>query len=119
MALIRPYLHPFYKGFGTDPGTLPFTIYPRGSSLWLAQLLEKEMNLDISQILAELQRERDRINDAITALEKVSGKVGGRGKAAGQAGKRRRRRLTPEGRKRLSDMMKKRWAERKRRAKAA
>ena len=77
------------------------------------------MNLDISQILTELRRERDRINDAITALEKVTEKVGRRGGAARQAGKRRRRRLTPEGRKRLSDMMKKRWAERKRRDKAA
>jgi Spy/CpxP family protein refolding chaperone len=75
--------------------------------------------LDISQILAELRNERDRINDAINVLEKGSVKIDGRTRAARQAGKRRKRRLTPEGRKRLSDMMKKRWAERKKRAKAA
>jgi hypothetical protein len=75
------------------------------------------MNLDISQILIELRRERDRINDAIAALQKVTAKAGGRPRR--QAGTRRKRRLTPEGRKRLSEMMKKRWAERKKRARAA
>ncbi len=71
--------------------------------------------MDISRILEELRRERNRINDAITALEKVA--EGGRGSRARTG--RRVRRLTPEGRKRLSEMMKKRWAERKRRAKVA
>ena len=39
--------------------------------------------------------------------------------AAGEAGngrRRRRRRMSPEARKRISEMMKKRWAERKRKA---
>lgn len=75
--------------------------------------------MDICQILEELRRERESINDAIAALEKVSGKTAARGGTRRHARKMRRRRLTPEGRKRLSDMMKKRWAERKRRAKAA
>jgi hypothetical protein len=74
--------------------------------------------LDIRTILEELRRERDRIDEAITALEKVSHQSAGR-RGPRPGDKPRRRRLTPEGRKRLSEMMKKRWAERKRRAKAA
>jgi hypothetical protein len=74
--------------------------------------------LDVSRILDELRRERTRIDDAIAALEKVA-TPGARGRKGRTAGRPRRRRLTPEGRKRLSEMMKKRWAERKRRAKAA
>lgn len=74
--------------------------------------------MDISQILEELRRERDRVHDAIAALERITtgAEVGGPRR---QNGRRRRRRLTPEGRKRISEMMKKRWAERRRRAKAA
>jgi hypothetical protein len=75
--------------------------------------------LDISQILVELRRERDRILEAIAALEHVGSTSARRGRPPGKAGRPRRRRLTPEGRKRLSDMMKKRWAERKKRARAA
>jgi hypothetical protein len=76
----------------------------------------KELTLDIRSILEELRRERDRIDEAISALQKVSNQSG----RSVRLGERpRRRRLTPEGRRRLSEMMKKRWAERKRRAKAA
>jgi hypothetical protein len=88
-------------------------------SCFAALLYQKELTLDISKILNELRRERDRINDAIAALEKVTTKSNGRRGPRRHAGRPRRRRLTPEGRKRLSDMMKKRWAERKRRAKVA
>jgi Spy/CpxP family protein refolding chaperone len=75
--------------------------------------------LDLSQIIEELKRERARIDEAIDALEQVGGKGTRRGRGGRQSGPKRKRRLTPEGRKRLSDMMKKRWAERKRRARAA
>jgi hypothetical protein len=75
--------------------------------------------LDITQILAELEAERDRIDQAIRSLENI-GSAPRRGRPAGQpVGGRRRRRLTPEGRRRLSEMMKKRWAERRKKAKAA
>jgi Spy/CpxP family protein refolding chaperone len=75
--------------------------------------------LDISKILEELRQERNRIDHAIAALE-GSGSRAGNGRKTARAGNgRRKRRLTPEGRKRLSEMMKKRWAERKRRARAA
>ncbi|HTM26471.1 MAG TPA: hypothetical protein VL225_14845 [Vicinamibacterales bacterium] len=36
------------------------------------------------------------------------------GSAPGSPGRRRRRRMSPEARKRISEMMKKRWAERRR-----
>jgi hypothetical protein len=77
--------------------------------------------LDIHKIVSELEREKDRISKAIAALvesasssfttRKSSG--GGRAAARGK-GKRRRAGITPAGRRRLSEAMKKRWAERKR-----
>jgi geranylgeranyl pyrophosphate synthase len=77
--------------------------------------------LDIQKIVSELEREKDRINRAIAALvESASSgpttrKISGAGKTAAPGrGKRRRGGLTPAGRRRLSEAMKKRWAERKR-----
>jgi hypothetical protein len=70
--------------------------------------------LDRERIVGELKRERDRLSQAIAALAGQSPKAkAGRAAGSGQAnrGKRKRPRLTPEGRKRLSDVMKKRWAE--------
>ncbi len=75
--------------------------------------------MDISKILSELRQERNRIDQAIAALERVGEARSARGPATRTVGRRRRRRLTPEGRKRLSEMMKKRWAERRKRAKTA
>jgi hypothetical protein len=77
--------------------------------------------LDIQKIVSELERERDRISKAIAVLvESASSRLtkrksSGAGKAAAP-GKVTRRRggLTPAGRRRLSEAMKKRWAERKR-----
>ena len=73
--------------------------------------------MDIQAIVKELKRERDRLNAAIAALEGTDSRPAPRKslpttKVAAPPTKKRRR-LTPEGRKRLSDLMKKRWAERK------
>jgi hypothetical protein len=71
--------------------------------------------LDLQKILSELRAETDRIVRAIKAL---GGKATGsaarktRVKGAKRSG-RRRSGITPEGRRRLSLAMKKRWAERK------
>ena len=73
------------------------------------------MNLD--QILSALRAERDRLDRAIAALESGGGSRV-RGAAAMGANGRRKRRLTPEGRRRLSEMMKKRWAERRKKGAA-
>jgi hypothetical protein len=75
--------------------------------------------LDLSKILDQLRSERARIDEAITALEQINGTAARRGRPRLAPGRPRRRRLSPEGRRRLSEMMKKRWAERRRRAKVA
>jgi hypothetical protein len=72
--------------------------------------------LDTGRIVAELKRERDRLSRAIAALEGQSPKAATRRSAAPNravGGKREGDRLTPAGRKRLSDLMKKRWAEKR------
>jgi hypothetical protein len=73
--------------------------------------------LDIQAIVKELKRERDRLNTAIVALEGTD-LPPTRRKASPVADVpappvKKRRRLTAAGRKRLSDMMKKRWAEKR------
>ena len=70
--------------------------------------------MDLTKILSDLKAERDRIDRAIAAL---GGDVVRRGRKPGAVmGPRKKRRggLTAAGRKRLSELMKKRWAERKR-----
>jgi hypothetical protein len=74
--------------------------------------------LEIDQIVANLKKERDRLVRAITALSGVGSAAGGRrGRKAGPKARattrKRRGGITKEGRKRLSELMKKRWAERR------
>ena len=66
--------------------------------------------MDTAAIIAELEAERDRLSQAIDALT-----------ASHAAGTRRgrRRRLSPASKKRISDAMRKTWAERKKKMKAA
>jgi len=80
--------------------------------------------MDIQNILADLKRERDRLSSAIAALEgpgpRRRGRPAGSGAASSpaKAGKRARRHMSAAARKRISEMMKQRWAERKRKAKS-
>ena len=75
--------------------------------------------MEIDRIVADLKKERDRLIRAIEALVGAGGPsvVGRKGRVAALApspAKRKRRGgITKEGRKRLSELMKKRWAERK------
>ena len=78
--------------------------------------------MDIQQILSDLKTERDRIDAAIRALEGTgkSGRGPGRPVGSGKgssAGGRKRRTMSAAARKRISEMMKLRWAERKKKAK--
>jgi len=78
--------------------------------------------MDTQQIISALRDERDRLEQAIAALEGGNGRK--RGRPAGSTGngrrkRRGRRRLSAAAKRRISEMMKKRWAERKRAAKAA
>jgi hypothetical protein len=79
--------------------------------------------LDLDKLVADLAKERDRLGRAISALlgsasAALSGKTKKRvGRPKGTTTKKRKRGgLTPEGRKRLSIAMKKRWAERKKKS---
>jgi hypothetical protein len=73
--------------------------------------------MDTQQIITELEAERDRLDQAISALR---GSLTARRGAGGPGkGRRGRRRLSAAAKRRISEMMKKRWAERKRAAKAA
>jgi exonuclease VII small subunit len=80
-------------------------------------MLHGRSYMDTQQIISELESERDRLEQAISALR---GSMNGRrGIAAVGGGRRGRRHLSAAAKKRISEMMKKRWAERKRAAKAA
>jgi len=69
--------------------------------------------MDIQQILSDLRSERDLIDAAIRALE--GGRTGrGPGRPAGSG---KRRTMSAAARKRISEMMKLRWAERKKKGK--
>ena len=75
--------------------------------------------MEIDKIVADLTKEKDRLVKAIAALVGVgsasTGKKRGRKPGPKAAAKTRKRRggISKEGRKRLSELMKKRWAERK------
>jgi len=78
--------------------------------------------MDIHNILDDLKRERERIDRAIAALEGLGaaaprrrGRPAGSGKGATG---RPRRHMSAASRKRISEMMKQRWAERKKKAKS-
>jgi len=64
--------------------------------------------MDLSLIVEQLKEERDRLNEAIAALQGASRPAGGKqGGAVGHSG---RRRLSAEARRRISKAQKARWA---------
>jgi hypothetical protein len=75
--------------------------------------------VDLERIVADLKQERNRLSRAIAELEGTNSSrpVGKASVAAphsaATAGDKRGKGLTPEGRRRLSLAMKRRWAERK------
>jgi hypothetical protein len=75
------------------------------------------MTVDLEKIVAELRSEMDRIGRAIGLLETSQAPKARRGRprlaTSAASSKPRRKGLTPAGRKRLSELMRKRWAERK------
>lgn len=75
--------------------------------------------MNIAGIVSELQAERTRIERAITALEGLSPNGVASSAAPKQApAVQKRGGLSAAGRKRLSELMKKRWAERRKKASA-
>jgi hypothetical protein len=74
--------------------------------------------VDLGTIVSALKKERDQLNRAIVALEEVGAAdkttvKSSRPTAIARRAKKRGHGLTPEGRKRLSQLMKRRWAERR------
>jgi len=76
--------------------------------------------MDIQNILGDLKRQRERIDSAISALEGLgSGRRRGRPPGSHVVAKRPRRHMSVASRKRISEMMKQRWAERKKKVKSS
>jgi hypothetical protein len=83
--------------------------------------------MDIQNVLQQLETERDRVNRAIAALQELQGipSTPRRGRPpknpqnTGLLSMPKKRTMSPAARKRISEMMKKRWAERRRKNKAA
>ena len=73
----------------------------------------KGTTLNFTNILTELRSERNRINHAIAAIESLNSASGHRRTrpAASTAPERGGRRLTAAARRRLSQLMKQRWAQ--------
>ena len=72
--------------------------------------------MNIAEIVSELKTERNRIDGAINALEGLSPNGAANNHAPKHvqaAGAQKSGGLTAAGRKRLSELMKKRWAERR------
>jgi hypothetical protein len=81
---------------------------------------EEEPILDTQRIVSELKAERNRLDKAITALDGTNTTGATVSKNAtsmdGAQAPRKRHHLTAAGRRRLSMLMKKRWAERRKKA---
>jgi len=73
--------------------------------------------LDLAKLVSDLAKERDRLSRAVKALLGSASSPGSKKRVSRPKGsttkKRKRGGLTPEGRRRLSLAMKKRWRERK------
>jgi len=79
--------------------------------------------MDVEKMLAELRSERDMIEQAIIALERMASSGGDRPRRGrppknterpvveAEPAKRRKRQLSPEGRARIAEAARKRWAE--------
>jgi hypothetical protein len=68
--------------------------------------------MDVQNLLEQLKEERDRIEEAISALQGL----GHPGRKAAGKGGRGRRHMSAEARARISRAMKLRWAQRKKKA---
>jgi len=69
--------------------------------------------MDLDQIVSELKSERTRLDRAITALEtnRVMPTHNGAQRAATVTTRKRRAAITPAGRRRIAEAMRKRWAD--------
>jgi hypothetical protein len=76
--------------------------------------------MDTTTLIRDLRGEKGRIERAIVALEALSSdSTGSQTTRTASANKVGRRKMSPAARKRISEMMKKRWAARRRAAQKA
>jgi hypothetical protein len=73
--------------------------------------------MDLKSIVEQLKSERDRISQAIAAIEGVKTSTG-RATRTVRKGRAGRRRLSAEARRRISEAQKKRWARQRKTQKA-
>ena len=67
----------------------------------------------LSALTAQAAKLRRRAGVRVSAAASSAASAVGAGDSAGTGRKRRRRKMSPEARKKISEMMKKRWAERR------
>lgn len=74
--------------------------------------------LDIQRVIADLKRQKEQITQAIDALEGLAPAGNHNHNSSPRAAQNRRKggHISAEGRKRLSELMRKRWAERRKKA---
>lgn len=83
--------------------------------------------MDIQSVLSQLEAERDRVTQAIAALEQLQGisskprrgRPPKNAQSGGVVAMPKKRTMSPAARRRISEMMKKRWAERRKKNRAA
>ena len=81
---------------------------------WAIGGIEREIAQTRERLAAlTAQAARLRKRAGIRSSSSVASAAAGPGETSGDGRKRRRRKMSPEARKRISDMMKKRWAERR------
>jgi len=98
------------------PKTKPDDVLIKSAELigWALGGLEREIVTTrerLSSLTAQAAKLRKRIGTKGTRTGVATAAAGSEAKKTGR--KRRRRRMSPEARKRISEMMKKRWAERR------
>ena len=82
--------------------------------------IERKLKMDTTRLIRNLRGEKVRIERAIAALEALSSdSVGSQTTRTAGANKAGRRKMSPAARKHISEMMKKRWAARRKAAKKA
>ena len=75
--------------------------------------------MEVSKIIAEIDAQIDKLQQArelLSGLSNIGSKGPGRPKGSKNAGPGKKRKLSPEGRKRIQEAMKRRWAERRKTA---
>lgn len=75
--------------------------------------------MGVSEILAQIDREIAQLQQARALLSGTRAAKTGKAGSAARPAKKKKRNLTPEGRRRIAEAVKRRWAEQKKKAASA